>query len=156
MTEVSSHDASVNRWMERVKDLPPDELVRAFETGFGAMWQRAQRTLGDITLTAIVDRVLYVAGERFPMFTSVRMDGSGLRAEDLHRRASILPRDQLTNGVRFFLVEFLTVLGNLSANILTPALHAELAKAAVDGETGPNGESRRKTGTPKANHIEGE
>ncbi len=37
---------------------------------------------------------------------------------------------QLRAAVRFVLVEFLSVLGVLTAEILTPALHAELARLA--------------------------
>jgi len=35
-------------------------------------------------------------------------------------------REQLTEGMQFFLVELLTVLGSLTAEILTPALHEAL------------------------------
>ena len=40
-------------------------------------------------------------------------------------------------AIRFVLVEFLTVLGNLTAQILTSALHAELSKGhPLAGDTG--------------------
>jgi hypothetical protein len=41
--------------------------------------------------------------------------------------------ENLAEAVRLVLVEFLTVLGHLTDEILTPALHAELSKVAREG-----------------------
>ena len=48
--------------------------------------------------------------------------------------------------MRFLLVEFLTVLGNLTADILTPALHSELT--AVTVRPGAS-KTRRAASTPR-------
>jgi hypothetical protein len=40
---------------------------------------------------------------------------------------------ELREAIRFVLVELLTVLGNLTAEILTPALHAEISRVARPG-----------------------
>ncbi|MGD0677131.1 MAG: hypothetical protein ABSC94_17080 [Polyangiaceae bacterium] len=145
------HSACVSTWMERAaKGLPSDRMVQAFEEAFAALWQRAHRTLGDITLTAIVDRVLYNGAERFPILSTLKVEATGLRCEGLYEHAQGAPTGQLTEAIRFVLLEFLTVLGNLTADILTPALHAELAKLAVDrtpDDKRPEGEPRsRKLG----------
>jgi len=132
----TAHSAFVRTWMERTRGLPSQQLLRAFEQGFRVMWGRAHQTLGNVTLTAIVDRVLYVAAERYPMLASLKLEEGGIHCQDLHQRAGSLERDQLAEGVRFVLVEFLTVLGNLTAEILTPALHAALAKVAPEAATG--------------------
>jgi hypothetical protein len=104
--------------------------VQAFDQGFAALWRRAHLTLGDVTLTAIVGRVLYVAAEEHPFLSALTVDPGGLRCQELHERAVDLPPDRLAEALRFVLVEFLTVLGSLTAEILTPALHAELASIA--------------------------
>jgi hypothetical protein len=99
---------------------------------------RAGVPLGDVTLMAILDRVLHNAAERFPLLSPLEMDETGVRSDKLRERVDSLPRDQLQEGIRFILTEFLTVLGNLTAEVLTPALHSELSKiasgAAVPGE----------------------
>ena len=93
MADENDHDVHVNAWMERgAKELPPDRLLRAFETAFAVLWRRAHRTLGDVTLTAIVDRVLYVASEQYPMFSSLKVGASGLCCEEFHQRAAGLHR----------------------------------------------------------------
>ena len=139
MLDENDHRARVDAWMARAaKSGPPERLVDALERAFGAMWRRARVTLGDVTLAAILGRVLYTAAEKFPQLSSLEMDAAGLKSDKLRERAGSFNREQLAEGIRFILVEFLTVLGNLTAEVLTPALHSELAKvaraAAVRGE----------------------
>jgi hypothetical protein len=137
--DENDHRTRVDAWMDRAaKEAPPERVFDAFERAFGAMWRRARVTLGDVTLMAILDRVLYNAAERFPLLSSLEVDASGLRSDKFRERVGTLHRDQLADGIRFILLEFLTVLGNLTAEVLTPALHSELAKvgpeAAVAGQ----------------------
>jgi hypothetical protein len=116
---------------QATKGLPPERLLQAFERGFAALWGRANRTLADVTLIAILDRVLYVATEQYTFLSALKVEANGLHCQDLQARADSLVRDQLAEGIRFVLVEFLTVLGNLTAEILTPALHSELLSVAA-------------------------
>lgn len=145
MTDDNEHSACVDAWMDRAaKGLPPAQLVQAFERGFTVVWQRAHQTLGDVTLTAIVDRVLYTAVERHPILAPLGIEDARLQCHALEERAGTLQRDELAGGLRFVLVELLTVLGNLTADILTPSLHAELSKVAAEerasGEGAPHEE----------------
>jgi hypothetical protein len=127
----TDHNAFVTRWMEGATlDLPEDGLLPLFERAFGAIWTRALVGLGEITLTAIADRVLYTAAERFPPLSSIKVAAGGLQCQLLAARAAELTPDRLVEALRFTLVEFLTVLGSLTAEVLTPALHAELSKVA--------------------------
>ena len=133
MGDENDHDECVDAWMERAaRGKPPDRLLRAFEEAFAAMWRRAHVTLGDVTLTAIVDRVLRAASERYPIVAELQVDETGLRCEGLRQRAPSPECRELEQAVRFVLTEFLTVLGNLTDEILTPALHDELSSAAPE------------------------
>jgi hypothetical protein len=130
--DQSDHRACVEAWGDRTaNEAPPEQVVEAFERAFGAIWRRAHVTLGEVTLMAILDRVLYTAAERHPLLSPLEVDSKGLRSDKLRQRAGDLRPDDLADGIRFILVEFLTVLGNLTAEVLTPALHAELAKVAA-------------------------
>lgn len=134
MRENNDHSACVNAWMERAgrdgSALAPERLVQRFEAGFCALWHRAHLTLADVTLMAITDRVLVNTAERHPHFSVLEVDATGLlRCQELSESASGLPRAELEAGIAFVLVEFLTVLGNLTADILTPPLHAALSQA---------------------------
>jgi hypothetical protein len=133
--EANDHRTRVDAWMGLVaRNATPRRLLEAFEQGFGAVWRRAHATLGGVTLMAILDRVLYNATARFPLLAPLEMNESGLRTDRLREHIDGLDRDQLEEALRFILVEFLTVLGNLTAEVLTPALHSALAKVAGPAE----------------------
>ena len=155
MVDAHEHGACVNAWMERAaKGLPPEALLEVFEQGFAALWGRANRTLGDVTLMAIVDRVLYVATEQYPFLSALQVEATGLRCEEIRERVKSLPRAELEKGARFVLVEFLTVLGNLTAEILTSALHSELLK--VTPEQGRPHENESQESPPDSEGEAGE
>ncbi|WP_437326527.1 hypothetical protein [Sorangium sp. So ce381] len=146
MRDANDHGACVDAWMQQVaQGLPPDRLVQLFERAFSALWRRAHVPLGEVTLGAIVDRVLYYASEQYPALSSLKLESTGICCEELQKGAGGLRRDQLEEGIRFILVEFLAVLGNLTAEILTPALHAELSKVAHEEE---GGSERRSESAP--------
>jgi hypothetical protein len=127
------HAACVDAWLERsAKDLPPERLLILFEAAVRALWGCTSTTLGEVTLTAIADRVLYNAGERFPSFSLLKLEPSGeLQGGELRERVGAMSDSELVGGIRYVLVEFLTVLGNLTAEILTPELQAELSAVAL-------------------------
>jgi hypothetical protein len=139
------HVACVKSWMKRAEgDGSPQQLIVAFEEGFGVLWRRAHQTLGTVTLMAIADRVLYTAAEHYKMLSVLKIDSTGILCCDLKAESGQLDQRQLTEGIRFMLVEFLTVLSSLTADILTPSLHAELSSSAAR----PGQGEKASTGTP--------
>jgi len=131
--EEEHHHEFVTSWMNRFGDsLPPERLIRIFDHALGAIWQRCRVTLGEATLGAIVDRVLHDASEKFPLLASLKVESNGVCLDHLRENACTVDGDQLAEGVRFVLVHFLRLLGSLTAEILTPALQAELSRIALD------------------------
>ncbi len=124
------HDATIDAWLARLGDASPRRIVSAFERTFGAMWHRAQRPLGDVTLAAIVDRVILGAASTAPLLATLSVDLNGLHCDELYARAATAALPDVRAAVRAFLLEFLSVLGELTAHVLTPAMHAEIAKAS--------------------------
>lgn len=133
MHDDDSHAACVDAWLSRAAHhASADLLASHFEVALNALWTRTKTTLGEVTLTAIAERVLYIASERFPFLGALKVDPTtGFICGDLRERSAPLPTAQLIAGMRFVLVELLTVLGNLTAEILTPELHAELSRLAL-------------------------
>jgi len=96
------------------------------------LWARVKITLGEVTLVAIADRVLSNASEQFPFLSALKIEVSGASPLlELDEQARSVDAVELRRGVRFVLTEFLTVLGNLTAEILTPELHAALSNVAL-------------------------
>jgi hypothetical protein len=124
------HAAVVDAWLERsTRSQPPDLSLDIFAAALDVLWKCASDTLGDVTLHAILDRVFYNARERFPFLAAVEIEARiGIQVRGLHDRASALQASDLKNGIRFVLTEFLTVIGSLTAEILSPDLHAQLTQ----------------------------
>lgn len=128
MMEDDEHRRCVNAWLARVANgKPVTELIDAFEVAFSALWQRAHVTLGEVTLAAIVTRVLHSAAEAFPFVSPIELHATGINCDALRESVADRPADQVAEALGFALVELITVVGNLTADILTPALHAELS-----------------------------
>lgn len=145
--ENDGHAICVAAWLEGAADgLPAARLIDLFERAWGALWTRIRPTLGDVTLGAIADRVVYTASERFPPFSALEVGPTGLRFDGLRARAEELRHGDLAVALRFLLVEFLSVLGHLTADVLTPALHATLRTVALETPArAPRGKRRPKT-----------
>jgi hypothetical protein len=136
--DTGQHAACVDAWLKRsAKDLSSEVLLQLFEAALSALWARTKTTLGEVTLTAIAERVVHNASEKFPLFTSLKVEPTaGIQFRELRERSTSVHGSELREGTRFVLVEFLTVLGNLTAEILTPELHAELSNVALRDTAG--------------------
>jgi hypothetical protein len=133
--DQGQHATCVDAWLKGSgKDLSQEVLLRLFEAALSALWARTATTLGEVTLTAIAERVLYNASETFPLFSNLKVEPpGGIAFRELRERISSVHDSELMEGIRFVLVEFLTVLGSLTAEILTPELHSELSNVALPG-----------------------
>jgi hypothetical protein len=144
MAENSVHSHCVSEWMKHASAIQPDALAKLFEKAFTALWRRTHSTLGDITGAAIVDRVLHNAKEEHPILGFVKLDSNGVDFTEFRERAGSTSHRELTDAIRFVLVELLTVVGALTAEILTPALHSELSKITPTTDS-----SRHQSGEKK-------
>lgn len=152
MTDKNEHAISVEAWIQMAaKGLTTPQLLQLFESVLGTLWQRTLRTLGDVTLVAIVDRVLHNTAATSPLLATLKVDASGFQINELRERAR--SPDELAQGMQLFIVEFLTVIGSLTAEILTPALHAELAGVTqIPSDAGsPGGRSGKSTARVMSN-----
>ena len=93
MLDAARHADRVDAWLRRSgKDRSPEALLELFEAGFGALWARATITLGEVTLTAIAERVLYNASEKFPLLSSLEVEPTGgIRCGALRARIGAVP-----------------------------------------------------------------
>lgn len=108
-----------------------------------ALWKRIGPTLGSVTLSAIVSRVHYTAAAKYAALDEISVSETGVSPGAAPRSNAL--DDQAREGVRFFLVELLTVMGSLTAEILTPAIHAtlgEMTRAAIEPASEQRGPAR--------------
>lgn len=115
-------------WAGLAAKLPRAQLLEVFERALAAVWSQSRVTLGEITLRAIANRVLKTQKERFPWLAPLRAEASGISLAEL-REVNGGPSDhELAAALRALLVDLLSVIGNLTSEILTPELHGALAK----------------------------
>jgi hypothetical protein len=129
--DETDHSGYVDAWLDATaKTAAPAQLITLFEQALGALWRRTEVTLGEVTLTAIVDRVLYTASEQYPFLSTLTVERAGISFDGLRSQGGDVTN--LREALRLVLVEFLTVLGHLTDEILTPVLHAELSRVALE------------------------
>lgn len=142
--DETNHAEYVDAWWCRATEgLPPARVIVLFERAVRALWDRSHVTLGVVTLAAIVDRVLYVASENYPALAALKVDEGGIHFDAFREAASAEPLGDITEGAQFVLVEFLTVLGHLTDEILTPALHEELSKVVLEQPEHAGGNAKK-------------
>ena len=126
-TLESTHSAAVDAWLARALGAGASsaDVVREAHAAVEAVWKRAVTALGSVTLSAIAERVLHNASERYGFLSAInpRPNGDARWREVLHERLAAVPSRELMEAVRFGLVELLTVIGTLTAEILSPDLH---------------------------------
>jgi hypothetical protein len=127
-------DAWIDTWIHRTSDaagaVSLAEPVDLFRAAVEALWQRAVTTLGAVTLTAIAERVLVTATERYGFLSVInpRPNGDLRWKQALRERLMAVSQPDLVEALRFGMIELLTVIGRLTAEILSPELHAVLAE----------------------------
>lgn len=131
----SDPSAFIAGWWQRAHGAgaAADEGRRLLDDALSAVWRRAGGTLGDITLTAILERVLSDGATRFDV-----LRGASARFEDgrLLLRASgaaSLAPGEVEDALLFVIAELIGVVGRLTADILTPALLEEVAALTPEG-----------------------
>lgn len=154
-----SHESVVDAWLARsVVHGSSIEIVRLFHAGLDAVWNRAVAILGPVTLTAIAERVLLNAAERYTFLSAIdrrssadqRSSGDARWTERLYERLVAVPRTALIEGLRHGLIELLTVIGALTAEVLRGELHA-----ALETVTAPSG-PRSPVAAPGRSEVVGE
>jgi hypothetical protein len=137
------HAAAVDRWLIHATDhVTQAELVERCGVAFAAIWGHALSALGAVTLLAIAERVLASASAHHGFLSAIPLHPNGdVRWRSiLQARMAAVPRPALIAGVRAGMIELLTVLGRLTAEILSDQLHAALRDAA----RGPPGSERAR------------
>ncbi len=146
MAHDRKHESVVADWIHTVQNRPPAEQVELFCQVFNAVWRRAKRTLGEVSLLAIGERVFYVSGERHPDMVDVAPQSEGIDPAQLPVKAAETPPLELEAAMAFALTEFLTVVGRLTGEILSPALHTELVTRTAENHTSKPNRAQNRPG----------
>ncbi|MGZ3809089.1 MAG: histidine kinase dimerization/phospho-acceptor domain-containing protein, partial [Bacteriovorax sp.] len=113
----------IDAWLEHAaKDLPSKGLASYFGNVLKSLSRRASLTLNKITLMAILERVLFRCKEKYPLLDKLKVDIHGISLEEFSSQFDQTDPAELTRSFQFLFHEFLDVLGNLTAEIVTTSL----------------------------------
>lgn len=143
LNQTQSHVEIVDGWLEQsAKGLPSDALVRLFDDALTELQRRTLLTLSEVTLHAILDRVLYQSQQRYPLLTTLRIEKNGISLGPVKADLELKTPTEITQAFRFLIVELLTILDNLTAGILIEPLYKVLLNIKVS--TTPPGRHDRE------------
>lgn len=163
MMPKSDHDGRVKAWLGRTgKEATAPSLLTDFETAWLALWRRAEGAVGAIALESIAALVQAAGVERFPFLSALELGPTGTSSRVLLNSPDVPDLGKLEEGLTFVLVKFLTVVGALTDETLTPALHTDLIQAAdakpvplIDPERAhaPETDGLMSTGVPNLDMV---
>jgi hypothetical protein len=145
MAEEFDHGARVAAWLKpRSGSRSGPELLDLLDTALAEIGRTAANTLSEVTLLAVLERVAVHAREEFPAFEALDVDERGLTTARLRSLDPPPSRKDAADLTRYVLTEFLSVLGNLTAEILSPRLHAALSRVATPTPRRTRSEAKKK------------
>ncbi|GAC1353673.1 MAG: hypothetical protein NVSMB47_06530 [Polyangiales bacterium] len=122
------HARCIDEWVLHHGIASTEELTDAFERALRALWNRASAPLGEGTLSVVMTSVLNKALQRHPSIRGLSVAPSGVRYDRSVDDAMTPAEARL--ALREILVELLSLLGEMTAQVLTPALHDSLSRLA--------------------------
>ena len=137
---------------EKAQGHKPAEKVSLFCKAIAAVEQRTLKTLSPVTLEVILDRALLQSKERFSLLSSVTAEGKGLNFDELLQNDKFQnQQDEVIQALRHLLIEILTVIGNITAGILTKALFQALFEVSYDPNSHSESQSVRRIHSGRRN-----
>jgi hypothetical protein len=145
MKQTNHHVRQVDIWVEeKLKGQNRKEMIDSFNEAFQRVWTKAELTLGSVTMLAVADRIKHISREAYPWLAPIQKKNDGIDVTGLAQGESPMSEDELRQGLSFMLGEFLRLLGNLTAEIISPKLHASLREDRRDNSSDSEDSSKNK------------
>jgi hypothetical protein len=123
------HSEQVAAWIDwSTSGLKKQHLAEHFEKTILALLNRAQPSVSDLTLAAILERVLYNSTEQFPLLQFIQIINGRWTLDPIQKKLENFDEIEIKKAFHYLITEFLFIIGNLTGEQLTPILHKELQK----------------------------
>jgi len=131
---IDAHEKQVRIWeTENAKGLSKEQLVPLFAKAILAVEKRSLVTLSSVTVMVVADRAIHESKEKHPILANIKIDPNGMDFSELLKMNNSQVAEEACDALRYLLMEYLMVLGNITAQILTTALHRELMMVTGEG-----------------------
>ena len=123
------HEKKIDAWIEKsIRDQSPFLQAQIFSDLIHALREQMVFKLSEVTWNAILERTLYQCQQDYPLLNELSIDGSGFTIDPNAAEFKNLKGAQVSEALRFFLIELFTIIQNLTAGILVKALYNELER----------------------------
>jgi len=134
-SQKSEHAKKVDEWISKsVVGLEQVDQARVFASAILAIENRILLTLSSITWKAILERALSQSIEQHPLLSGIKVEAHGLSIAELLPTLQSEQTNQVIESFRFFIIELMTIVGNLTAEVLSEPLYRVLSEVVADGK----------------------
>lgn len=141
-----SHAEQVSLWDEKIcAGLDLNTFVRTYGCAIQAVELRSLVTLSSVTVKVVIDRALHESLGKYPLLSWVSVEPERLDLSRLIGQCESYDPSEVRQALQFLLIEVLNVLGNITAEVLTPALHTELLRVTAESVLIPTGANLENT-----------
>lgn len=131
--DYGAHRSRVEAWLERAeKDLTNEQLVDLLEQALERLSAAALESASEVTIAAVLDRSVVETVDAHRWLPPIPVSGASADLAAFRSAAPGLKRENVLQAARFLLTDFLAILGNLTAEVLTRGLHKELAQVRLN------------------------
>ena len=121
------HSQSVQAWLKSAQTgLSSEELIDLFGLALSSVWTCAREIVSDITLLAVLDRVVAIAQEDYAWVPGIPLKANHPDLSALRTGAAGVNRKETLELVEFLLTEFIAIQGAMTAEVLTPRVNGAL------------------------------
>ena len=129
------HAKKVDEWISKsVVGLNHADQAQVFASAILALENRILLTLSSITWKAILERALFQSSERYPLLSEIKIETHGISIVGILPNLQSEQTNQLIDSFRFFIIEIITIVGNLTAEVLSEPLYRVLSKIVAEGK----------------------
>lgn len=133
LSKENTHQELVRLWEDKnINNLSTDQIIQVYGCALLAIEQRCLATLSSVTIHVVLDRIIYQGLERFPFFKEISLEPTGLSLNNFIQKKELYDLKDINTAFRYLVVELLTVIGNITSEVLTVALHRELMEVTSE------------------------
>jgi hypothetical protein len=123
-----SHARAVADWLQKFpSSLSREQFINAVEFVFDNVLAKTQITVSEVTLSAVLDRVLYNSCIKYPILSELKLEDAKLNFSGFKKNLKSASHSEIKEAFQYFVTEFLFVIGNLTGEVLTTTLYNELS-----------------------------
>lgn len=138
-------EEQIDAWLEQAtKDLPSKKIVEVFGKALKSLSAKASRSLNRLTLMAIVNRVLFQCKDNYPLLQGLKVDHTGINFDEIQYQLENADPEELKESFRYLFVELLSVLGDITADVITSGIKENHGSMFEEAESSADSNAAEK------------